>query len=272
MPTYGKQTSAGGGGSGLTPIANNTMLGNVSGSAATPAALTSAQILTLLGITPYSSSAIAALIDAQALCGATLTAISGSEFGELNVDTTSTISGGTVTLSTTAKGGVIQAASNGTAGGAARFRMLGDGALTDNSKTSKWYFTTRFQFPTGMDTATDAKIRIAASNGGNTTYEFGQRGVTQTANFNLFLKDSANATIFDGSSGVAVDTAWHTLKIYNEGTNLVFVVDGVTVKTQVLSALAGGDPVYMEVFARNSTTAANRQINLDYWWFVSTTN
>jgi hypothetical protein len=259
-------------GTGLTPIADQTVLGNVSGSSATPTALTAAQVLTLLGVTPYSSSAQAALIRAQALLGSQFTSIGGTDFyssGDF-VSTGSSGSGGAV-LSTADRAGVVLVSTGTTTLSSGRCRLAGLGTQVANCKTDKFYAVARMALGTTVDGATIAHFRLVA-NSTNSFFELGVQGGTSSTNFSVVVRDAGTTIRTNTATSVAVDLLYHTMEIWSDATNLNFAIDGTTVNQTATSLLSAGEACMLDFNLANNGTAANRQINCDSMWIVTQPN
>lgn len=130
--TYGKLTGTGSGGGSLSPIADQTLLGNVSGVSATPTALTATQVQTVLSVQPSN----AVVITGGTASGLAITASSINLGGNTLYGNTS--SSGVLTLSST---------SNGT-----------KGTVVIGSTTGLVYYETTPQLSIGIATPDSASV------------------------------------------------------------------------------------------------------------------
>lgn len=255
--------------SDLANQADQTIVGNVSGGSAAPTALSAAQVLTMLGITKITDDRATALTRAQALCGNTLSAIMGTHFSNTGEWATTGTSGGTATLSASARAGVVNLSSGGTANHVAQAVL--SGCQVSNSKTDKFYAVFRASLSTGIDSAGDIEFQVVSQS--NTIIQIGGRGSSSTANYWCFIRDGGGSTKLSASAGVALDTGvFHTFEIWNDGTNINIAIDGTIVGTTAVSGFASGDACQLTAYANNGATAANRQSNIDYMFIVVAPN
>jgi hypothetical protein len=258
-------------GAGLSAIADQTFLGNISGGAAVPIGLPVAQMLTALGLSAISDNRATALIRAQALCGSTLNSIVGTDFGENATYVAAVASGGTAALSAVDKGGVVLVKSNGTASGQAVVKMTGAPPIVDNAKTSRWYAVWRAKFATAGDGASQMDFQLNPASG-NTIMDFGQAGGLSSTLWRVRIVDGSGASLFNATVVTAIDTSYHTIEIYNDGTNVSFALDAAVLKAQLVSSFASGDPIVPSIFTNCGASATNREIDCDYMYFVSPSN
>ena len=244
-------------------LADQCAFGNVSGATGPGGCLTKAQELTRLGITPFSTDESNQTIRCQSLIGLTATAVLFTHFKDNTFSTTGS-GGGTTTLSTTARAGVVNVSTGSVASHVAIVRFAGNGIQIDDIKTSKWCAAWRAQFPTATDSATDDELQVLSS--GNTLIEFGPRGGRSTTFFSIYGRGGTGGAPFvDAATSVALDTvSYHTVEIWQDGTNVDYAMDGTTVSSTAVSGIAGGEALYIDGQASNTTTAANRQINIDW--------
>jgi hypothetical protein len=97
---------------------------------------------------------------------------------------------------------------------------------------------------------------------------FGVIGSLSTAFFSFLVQDNGGAVNASGVTTVPVDTAMHVWEVWNDGTTITFMIDGVQVATAAASG-AGTNPCAPSIFAGNGTTAAARTIDADYLYFCT---
>lgn len=271
----GWTSGIGGGGSGLTPIADQTVLGNISGSAAAPSALSAAQILTLIGVTPFADARAATMIRAQALCGATLNVINGTEFDKPGEFVSNPTGSGIGLVSASLGSGVVRVGTGATASSQGKVSLGGASALgaqIADLKSGRWYCYFRAKLATAIDSLTTMELMLNASTG-NSMLAVGVGGGTSTSNWRIRTFDHAgNPWIATAAIAQAIDTNWHDVEFYNDGTNVTVLIDTVQQAQLAAASIVQGDPLYMQVTASNSTTAANREWNIDRMFTVTPSN
>jgi hypothetical protein len=278
----GLQYSADGGvtwttvsGGGLSAIANNTMLGNISGSAAAPIALTPTQILTLLGVTPFTDVRSAIMIRAQALCGSTLNVLNGTEFDKPGEFVSNATGSGIGLISTALGSGVVRVGTGATGASTGKVSLGGASALgaqIKDLKTGPWYCYFRAQVATAIDAQTTMELQLNASTG-LAMLAVGIGGAASTTNWRIRTFDHAgNPWIATAAIAQTVDTNFHDVEFYNDGTNVKVLVDTVQQATLAAASIVQGDPVYMQVTASNAGTAANREWGIDRMYTVTPSN
>lgn len=224
--------SALGGGGGLSPIADQTLLGNISGSSAIPIGLTAAQITTLIGgsggLSAWASAEVAAhkaLL--PTITGSAEIVCSRSDDGALL---------GTALADAGVEGGGVKGTGTGTIW--AKFTKA---AIWQNMKTSVWAVSFIGSLPA-----------IAASNLG----VFGTIDPSVTGGVVVSTDNAKSTTNFVGyaNDGVATapvllgtaDTAIHTFRIVSDGTTITWYIDGVSKGTLATSTAHvptfGGSP------------------------------
>jgi hypothetical protein len=257
-------------------IANNTLLGNVSGSAAAPIALTAAQALTLLGVTPYTDVRSAIMIRAQALCGATVNVLNGTEFDKPSdfVHTQVSGAGGSAVVSTALGSGVCAMTTGASAGSSGKISLGGAalGAQITNLKTGPWYCYFRAALSTAIDNQTTNELMLNASTG-LAMLAVGVGGSLSTTNWRIRSFDHAgNPWISTATIAQTIDTNFHDVEFVNDGTNVKVYIDAVQQATFAAASIVQGDPVYMQATDGNGTTAAARGWNLDRMYTVTPSN
>lgn len=162
-----------------------------------------------------------------------------------------------------ASGGAIGRFSTGASSGSASDANCSSG-LAAVVSTAKWYVASRFRIQTAVDSVTQIGVGVqnAAS---NATIMVGHFGALSAANF-IVQYDGLRTGSFV-SLGVAADTNFHVFELYGVGTTAVFArIDGGALVTAT-QASAPADNVRHYITCRNGTTAANR--NLDVDWYLS---
>jgi hypothetical protein len=250
-------------GGGLNPIADQRILGNVSGGSATPIALTSAQVLTMLGVTPIVDVRQSIMARAQALCGPTLnTLVSYGEFGDNQYGTQTTANGtATANISQVDTGGVIKFATGATGSSLGIYKPQGIASFVGNPKTTRWYAYARMKFATAMDAAGVLLWQVTIATN-NTAFQVGCRGPDSTTNWTVRLIDQTGAVVNSSATSLAIDTNWHDVEQYVDGTNWNFAVDQTILKTIAVASL-GTDPVGFQWLWQNGATTANREMDFD---------
>lgn len=263
-------TAGGTGGSGLTPIADQTVLGNVAGGAALPVALTKAQLLTLLGLSSFGDKRADAIIRAQALCGPTLTVCQGTECDSLAViGSTSSSGSGAVDCLTTDGGGVFSVRSGATAGSTGTAKMNGNPTLIKNWITTPFYTVFRGQIKTAVDAAASVLFELVPSNAGVSLLAIGLWPGLSLVNFSLRTFDAGGNLVNYSDLGVSLSIgSYVTVEVWNDLVNVYVALNGTIVKTLAVGAFAGGDPMTMQVQAANGATPVSREIWLDRMFTV----
>lgn len=134
-----------------------------------------------------------------------------------------------------------------------------------NCLTDKWYVAGRLRIPTAVDAQTVCGVGLF-NNAQNTTIMGGANG-NNTTNFTL-----SYGGIYLGSSvldlGLAIDTVAHVYEMWGLGDNKVYgrIDGGGTVSATIAGPV---DQSSVAAIARNGTTAANRQSDVD--WILALT-
>lgn len=268
MDSTGTKSGLGG---GSTTLPANTIGGNNTGSAAALTGLTPAQILTMLGVVPLADQRAQALVDAQTLCNSsTLSVISGSEFDRPDF-VVNTSSGGTAALSATDKSGVVKVQSNTTAFGTATVSANGTAApvtCISNIKTDLWCLKSTAKMSAINTTATTGIFLFGT---GSSQVFFGLNTGVSTTNWCARVIDEGGTTRLSVATTVAIDTSYHVVRIWNDGTNINFSLDGTAVATVAVSALASGGPAYWKASTLIGS-GANMEIDLDRLFVVTASN
>lgn len=291
-------------------MANNRILGNVSGSSAAPSELTASNLSTLLGLHLVATSGsagdltgtlapariadaslplakltgvdkrLAAVIRAQALApSANFDTVVGSAFDN-NAEYVATLStGGTTAMATTLKGGVVRQIVTTSQFSQATIRAISAAtttppSLVSNARTDPWYLVARMNFgATSIQSGNTLQVQFAASNGGGTFFSFGMRGNDSTTNFAYRILNAASGTVASTATAVAMDAAWHTVEMLNDGTNFTIYLDGVSMYT-VASSSIGTDPCGWAIQASNNTAGGigAAEIDTDYLYVVTKSN
>jgi hypothetical protein len=161
------------------------------------------------------------------------------------------------------------------AGGMGRFTTGATGTSTAEAaistgfvaavSTSLWYVASRFRIQTAVDNVATVGAGILNA-AGNKSLMVGFFGALDAANFVVQFDGLRAGTAV--SLGVAVDTNFHVFEIYGLGDSKVRArIDGGTAVVSGAFASAPADFCKGYVSARNNATAANR--NLDVDWFLS---
>lgn len=189
---------------------------------------------------------------------------------------------GTVKPSVTLTGGAVVLDSTGTSGRSAIIAASAAASLVpsyvNNPRTERWYARYKFQCATAGDAQANMAPEIRASTtAGAPVIGFGFYGAISTTNFAWRSLDSGAATIASGTTGIAVDNAWHILEMWNDTTNLNFGLDLGLVSTTPTATtastnIANTTPLTLSGVASNGSTNASRQLILQsmYWVAVVT--
>jgi len=272
-----------GNGSAASPlaisIADQTVLGNVSGGVGPAIGLSKAQELTRLGITPYNAVLQSLFIRAQSLVGTTINVPQGTEFATnpaVGADWTSNLlNGATAVLSTTLASGVVQLKSNTTTNGQGTISITGTSspeAQVSDFKSSRWYVYIRAKMATAVDSASQLDLMELRAVTGNSLLWIGQAGGLSTTNMRVRMLDGAGSTITNATITQVVDTNWHDVEAWNDGTNITVDIDQVQQYQTAITALASGNPMYITFFVNCGTTNTNREIDADRMYVFTASN
>lgn len=256
-------------------IADQTVLGNVSGGVGPAVGLSKTQELTRLGITPYTDRRSAVTIRAQALAGNTLTVPICHE-GDYSVGWVSTVSnGGSTLMEPTAQGGVIACKTNASSSAGqcqvSWSSLVSPGGEILNSKTSLWYVAALVKMVTAVDSGSEIDFQLNAADLGNTAFRIGQAGAKSTTHWRVFIADGSGATIINAAVAAAIDTNWHLVEVVNDGTNITEYIDTVQQNQNADTAFASGNPLFPQLFVNNGSLN-NRQMDIDYVCTVTPSN
>jgi hypothetical protein len=254
----------------LSAIADQTVLGNVSGVAAAPVALSAAQQLTMLGVTPFNSELNNAFIRAQSLCGPTLTVANGSEC--VRLDDFAALTGGTLTLNTTLSGGVIQVGTGAVASTFNRTVLTGTTCQLADFLSIKWYSYWRAAFATAIDGVGQVYLNLTAPTG-NTFVALGLLGAGSTTNLSYSFTDPSGAVKASTvATAIATDLAFHDFEMVNDGVNFRLYYDKALVYSIALASCSGAGVIRQQIHTFNGATATNRQINVDRQYMITAPN
>jgi hypothetical protein len=175
---------------------------------------------------------------------------------------------GTITPSTTKKGGVATLSTTATGNRTAILMPTGTLVLLDNAQTSAWYMASRFSVTSAVDAAAGADLRLTATTPGAPQIVLGVIGSISTAFFSWLTQNNAGAVTASGATTVAVDTAMHVWEIWNDATTISFAIDG-TVAATTAATNAGTNPVAPAINVANGATATARTIDADYLYICT---
>jgi hypothetical protein len=163
------------------------------------------------------------------------------------------------------KGGTPRLKSGATANSS--YSIFSNATIIANPSTERWCIATRFKIATATDTVSIVGVGMLNSSA-NSSIMAGFAGALHATNF---------IVQFDGNIGagtalnlnVAKDTNFHTYVIYGVGDGKVRArLDGGVEVSATLSSPPTTDMFFGT--ARNGTTAADRQMDLDWLLVVST--
>lgn len=209
-----------GGGGGLSPIADQTMLGNISGGSAIPVGLTTAQVIALIGGNGLSVWAAAEAAAHKAL----LPTLTGSaEIVCARSDDGALL--GTALADAGVEGGGVKGTGTGTIW--AKFTKA---AIWQNMKTSVWAvsFLGALPVPAASNVSVFGTIDPSVTGGVVVSSE----NAKSATNFVGYANDGTpTAPVLLGTA----DTAIHTWRIVSDGTTITWYRDGVSVGTMATS-------------------------------------
>ncbi len=222
-------------GGGLSSIANNEVLGNVSGVSAVPIGLTAAQLAALVGpsLTPGTSD-VYYKTRASSLLGTSNLASFYREFQTGVAGWTQNLVGASgvaqeisVPDSTDAVnsiGGICTFGTGSATNGTSELYRVGDGAaglapfLAFGNVNIKFYYATRFR----MSSAVDANVACGV---GTRAWLMGCYGANSTTKYSLRMGISGFHYL---TSTVSIDTAFHIMETWHDGSTAWLSVDGET--------------------------------------------
>ncbi len=119
------------------------------------------------------------------------------------------------------------------------------------TSSAKFYIRLRFKFTTTMDNVARMGLVIGSA-------VFGFRGPTSSTNFACLFDAGASPTLI---STIAIDTSFHTMEVWGNGTSAWFSIDAETPITSAAANVSADSTIVLA--ARNSGTAANRAMVVD---------
>ena len=160
-------------------------------------------------------------------------------------------------------GGIVRLTSGVTANSI--IELFGQSGVISNITTSRWYFASRFRIPTTPDAQsvlTAGVADFALTNG----VTVGFIGSMDAVKFILQFDGLRNGTKVSFANNV--DTAFHIFEMWGTGTTTVnAMIDGGG-QISGVQAAAPADSIEQYLECRNGTTAANQ--NLDVDWYLLT--
>lgn len=139
-----------------------------------------------------------------------------------------------------------------------------------NARTDPWYFAARFRVNTAVDAQARAMVGLWTDNAAGVVgpgVGIGVFGPVSATEFQASILDAARANVVSVDCNAAIDTAWHYAVIWNDGTTVHVLLDGVEVGTTAASNLPTSF-LAAGAWVDNGTTAANRGIEVDYAYVV----
>lgn len=219
-------------------------------------------------------AASVALDRARELLGNTIDTVLGTHFQNSSYHVATVTGSGAITMSTTAKAGVIVLTSAATANSAAITRPAGPTCFLDAPRTTLWYAVARGKITTAVDAQTSVSclhMRAVPTAGVGPITDIDLSGSLSTGFFSCRVLDNSAVAVATQVTSVALDTNYHTFEIWSDGTTTSFAIDGTVVFTTPTSNL-GTNPQTLAAVATNGTTAAARTCELDYQYFCCPSN
>lgn len=137
-----------------------------------------------------------------------------------------------------------------------------ESVLVSNLKTKKWLYEARFKIVTTPDPTTKVINGLYGFGGGN-GITIGSYGPSNTTNFVVGTEAVYTAPTTVTSTGVALDTALHTFRLYGRGdNNLYYRVDGGAEGVIALTAACLDATLVVDV--RNGNVSAAQEMQIDY--------
>jgi len=159
-------------------------------------------------------------------------------------------------------GGAVRLTSGATANSI--IELFGQSGIISNITTSRWYCAGRCRVQTVPDAQTVATIGVAdfALTNGITV---GFIGAMDATHFVLQFDGLRGGTKVSFTAGI--DTAFHTFEMWGTGSAVVnAMIDGGG-QISGTQAAAPADSIQQYLECRNGTTAANQNLDVD-WYFV----
>jgi hypothetical protein len=176
----------------------------------------------------------------------------------------SVVGTGTVTNTTTIEGGATRLSSGATAGGT-RVANLGANATpasyVSNTRTIHWAVYQRCKAVTSVVSGAEVLNMCCVLDTTNDN-ALGQAAVTSTTNWTLTVGGVGADT------GVAFDTSWHEMVLWNDGTTLRAYLDWTQIASAASTGLAttAGNP---RSFAFNAAVNGTVNYDLNRWAFFT---
>ncbi len=150
---------------------------------------------------------------------------------------------------------------------ASLYQSFSNSCIVGNTGTDKWYFAMRARFPTAIDAQSNLSAGLLGTSLSN-WIQCGFIGPLNAANFGVQFDGNLGSGSFL-NSGIAKDTAFHVFEIYSRGDSILrFRLDNGAEITGTQSAAFANVMLAMQV--RNGTTAADRQMDMD--WLMAITD
>ena len=174
--------------------------------------------------------------------------------------------GGAGAWLTNVAGGVVQFTTSATANRGYIVTQGGSPFPINTQKGDKWCAAIKAAVPSTPDANSVIRIGIGDGATGGSVVHFLLSGSLSTT---TWYSDYYNGAAYvDATLSTTLDANYHTFLIYNDGTTVGFVYDGVSKGTVAASGVNSDDGT-IEVWAQNGATAAAQLINLDAWLLVT---